>query len=463
MHVNSTLAQLKHVLGETHFPASFGVYFKNTLVALCHALEDHILQADGQPLVITTFQQGKWYLQEAERYGQIASRAQQVVIMAQADGGFREHPTGGQANVNLVDLSPDDSLVQEWNLIILAPAYAAMVLCQELSMADYGLDGYPERDSERKFYGLWTFEKQQVYQAALILANRVERYDPVLCQQLHERIGILEADGAGLSADLSAVVSRIVTYLQTSQQQLVTVSRQTRSLRELEDEEHRLSRNLTANKLQAFLRMAQRLDGLDLDNPNSSLQVSALCETLGQLLELPTLSLRRLRLAGLLYRIGLAQAPLALLTCVESEWSEADRDLFLSHPQIGADLLTAMPELEAVAAIIASQHEHWDGTGHPQGLRGEAIPREACILAVVAHFQSLIRPRGSRAALSIPEALVACQGLSGTRFDPQMLELLAQVVKLCEIGLVSLPTRPRHLPSGWLGSDWSRTAEAALP
>ncbi|MBD2102862.1 DICT sensory domain-containing protein [Leptolyngbya sp. FACHB-261] len=457
---NPTLAQLRHTLGDAHFPTSFGVYFKNTLVALCHAMEDHILQTEEQPLVITTFQQGKWYLQEAERYRQIANRSQQVVIMAQADSGFGEHPTGQLPNVALVNLAADDCLVNEWNLVILAPTYAAMVLCEELSAGDYGPDGYPERDSERKFYGLWTFEREQVRQAALLLVQQIERYNFPLAAQLHRCLYDLETQKSGPSVDLSSVVSRIVTYLQTSQQQLVAVSRQSRTLRELEDEENRLSRNLTANKLQAFLRMAQRLDGADSHNPNSSLQVSAFCETLGQLLDLPTLNLRRVRLAGLLYRIGLGQAPVALLTTAESEWSDSDRDFFLSHPEFGATLLEAMPELEAVAKIISHQHEHWDGSGRPQGLRGEAIPLESRILSLVAHFQSLIYPRGNRAPLASADALAACQALSGTYFEPRLLESLGHVLKLCEIGLITLPTRPRHMPAGWLGSEWANTAES---
>ena len=44
-------------------PLNFGVYYKNTLVALCHALEDCILSCSEPPLVITAFQRGKWYLQ----------------------------------------------------------------------------------------------------------------------------------------------------------------------------------------------------------------------------------------------------------------------------------------------------------------------------------------------------------------------------------------------------------------
>src|SRR5207253_10396605 len=63
-------------------PIRFGVYYKNTLVSLCHALEDHILTNDGEPLVIAAFQQGKWYLQEAQRYADIAQHSHKIAIMA---------------------------------------------------------------------------------------------------------------------------------------------------------------------------------------------------------------------------------------------------------------------------------------------------------------------------------------------------------------------------------------------
>jgi DICT domain-containing protein len=126
-------------------PLNFGVYYKNTLVALCHALEDFILQSDSAPLMVTAFQRGKWYLQEAERYGELADKSSQVAIMAAPDAGFAEHPTSQRANVALVNLDVTDPVAQEWHLMILSETYTAMVLCQELSTTDYGVKGPPEK------------------------------------------------------------------------------------------------------------------------------------------------------------------------------------------------------------------------------------------------------------------------------------------------------------------------------
>jgi DICT domain-containing protein len=133
MNPESTLNQLKTTLPNGQLPSSFGVYYKNTLVALCHALEDHILQTSSpepnqQPLVLVTFQEGKWYLQEAERYFDIGQCCRHVAIAALPDSGFINHPTGKLDNVSLINLDPSDDLVWEWNLIILAPGYTAMLL-----------------------------------------------------------------------------------------------------------------------------------------------------------------------------------------------------------------------------------------------------------------------------------------------------------------------------------------------
>lgn len=451
----SILQQLKDTLSEGQLPASYGVYFKNTLVALCHALEDHILQScsgspDSAPLVLVTFQQGKWYLQEAERYADIARCSRHIVIAAVADSGFASHPTSQLDNVSLVELAENDSLADEWDLLILAPNYAAMVLCHELSPNEYLLDSQPQGDIERKFYGLWTFDRPLVEQAAAILSQRLRPYNPQLAERLQAQQAEIAANPSPTPADLTGVVSRIVGYLQTSQQQLVTVTRQARELAELEGQALRLNRNLAANKLQAFLRMAQRVDERDADNPLASLQVAALAETLGQILDLPTLQLRRLRLAGLLYRIGLAEAPREVFSQLASELDERGWSFWRDRAVLGAKLLATMPELAAVRSIVLHHLEYWDGSGQPDGLQGEAIPLECRILGLVAYFQEQTQSRGSRPALSLTGALEKCQKYSGTRFDPALVESLSTVVRLAEIGLMQLPQRPSQVPTVWL-------------
>jgi DICT domain-containing protein len=456
MDSESTLNQLKAALPTGQLPSSYRVYFKNTLIALCHALEDHILQTSGQtpeaekPLVLVTFQEGKWYLQEADRYYDIAQCSQAVVIAACPGSGFQTHKTGQLPNVSLIELERRDRLAQEWNLIIVAPGYTSMVLCHELSPEEYQADSQPETDVERKFYGLWTFDRALVEKTAAILIERMRPYDAGLADRLSHLQTQVCSTPSTVPVDLTGVVSRIVPYMQDSQEHLITANRQTRELWELEGQALRINRNLTANKLQAFLRMAQRVDERDPYNPVASLQVAALSETLGQILDLPTLRLRRLRLAGLLFRIGLAEAPIEVFQQPASQLREADLVTWNNRATLGSQLLSAMAELEPIREIIQHQLEYWDGSGRPAGLRGEAIPLESRILGLVAYFQELTQPRGDRPALSLTDALEKCNQYSGMRFDPDLVEHLNTVVRLAEIGMMQLPHRPSQLPKVWL-------------
>jgi HD-GYP domain-containing protein (c-di-GMP phosphodiesterase class II) len=101
---------------------------------------------------------------------------------------------------------------------------------------------------------------------------------------------------------------------------------------------------------------------------------------------------------------------------------DAERELIRAHAQIGHDLLRQVPLLDAVANIVRHHHERYDGTGYPDGLRGEAIPLAARIVAVVDAYFAMLAPRSYRVELS-PE--MACDQLrqgSGTQFDPRVVD-----------------------------------------
>ncbi|HSM82752.1 MAG TPA: DICT sensory domain-containing protein [Nodosilinea sp.] len=418
-------------------PLNYGVYYKNTLVALCHALEDCILTSGSAPLVITAFQRGKWYLEEADRYSAIADKAQQIVIMAAAEAGFHDHPTSQRPNVALVDLDNDDPVAEEWHLMILSPDYTAMVLCQELSLEDYGKAGIPEHDLERKFYGFWTFDSALVAETLELAIAHVGRYNPSLQAELAAQLVTLKRQNPALGSDAPAAVSHTVTqvvhYLQNSRNDL----KGNLAFSLVED----LDQNLLSNELQAFLRMAQLVDFSDPVNPLAASEVVSLLEMMGQLLDLPAWQLQRLRLAGMLHRI--APAPdLANLT--------DDGPSCPLIPEVQA--LRLMPRMRAVAAIIAHQGECWDGSGYPAGLVGDAVPLESRMLSLVAEFQRRVAearhgsPTDNNLS-ALGEVLATCQSEAGQRWDPKLVEILGLMVMGLQQGM-SLPTIPTRITLG---------------
>lgn len=436
-------------------PLNFGVYYKNTLVALCHALEDAILAADYQPLMLTAFQRGKWYLQEADRYGEIAQRSQQVVILAAPDAGFTEHPTSQRSNVAIVSLQDADPVAQEWHLVIVSPNYTAMVLCQELSEADYQAIGQPKHDLERKFYGLWTFEPTLVQETAELLVDHLGPYDPALQQQVRQQLQHIKAqiqeDDAlcGVPAEhLSDIVSRVVSYLQTTHDGPTQAA--------VDKYSAALDDNLTSNELQAFLRVAQLIDQTDLSNPLAAAEVATLAEAIGQLLDLPSWQLHRLRLAGLLHRLAFLQPNEMVLAPSTSVQQYAESpDMPPSCPLVpGIQVLRRMPRVRAVATILTHQTECWNGRGYPSQLAGDDIPIESRILGLAAEFQRHLAQQRSVQDLATEDGLsaafAACQNEVGDRWDPKLIEALELLVRGLQQGLTLPVTLPKIAAGLWL-------------
>ncbi|MFB8790327.1 MAG: DICT sensory domain-containing protein [Potamolinea sp.] len=438
----SILQQLETAHRGGKRPLNFGVYYKNTLVALCHALEDFILESDSSPLMITAFQRGKWYLEEAERYGDLAQKSSQVVIMASPDAGFGEHPTSQRENVALVSLEPSDPVAQEWHLMILSETYTAMVLCQELSATDYGANGIPENDLERKFYGFWTFEPELVRETVELAIAHSANYNRDLAKALTAQVEkITNAFGNKQRDDIGIVVSRVVDYLHHSQEDISHLNNS--QLIGAPIHEQDLGENLVSSEMQAFLRMAQMIDQADVTNPLAAPEVAALSEAMGQLLDLPAWQLKRLRLAGLLH--GLVPA----LGSAVNMTKDADPSCPLMP---GVQALRAMPQLRAIAQIITHQTEKWNGTGFPAELAYDAIPLESRILRLTTDFQRRVRELGmlQEREEALSQALAEFQAQAGEVFDPKLVEALALLVMGMQQGMSLHFNQPKIAAGMWL-------------
>lgn len=106
------------------------------------------------------------------------------------------------------------------------------------------------------------------------------------------------------------------------------------------------------------------------------------------------------------------------------------------HPQIGVDILGGQTcvLLNMARSIAISHHEKWDGSGYPNGLKGEEIPLHGRIAAIADVFDALTAPRPYKDAWSVEEAIKLMKKESGKHFDPQLIELfigcLPNIIKI---------------------------------
>jgi DICT domain-containing protein/signal transduction histidine kinase len=218
---NSLLQNLLQASPQLHAQ----IYFKASLTALSHAIEDLVLVGTDAPLVIANFQQERYYRQEAHRYQRIAQRTNQVYVLAAPDSAF----SSVGVPYETIALNQDDGLAQEWHLIVIGEQYSACLVCREHASP---IDA-ASLDQSRQFKGIWTFDRQVSGQAAQLLIAQILDYRPDLASKILQaqqtygldEVLIQNAPHPSVDIDTRLFADRLMTYLQSSQYKLLKAYR----------------------------------------------------------------------------------------------------------------------------------------------------------------------------------------------------------------------------------------------
>lgn len=135
-----------------------------------------------------------------------------------------------------------------------------------------------------------------------------------------------------------------------------------------------------------------------------------------------------IRRAALLHDLGMIAVSDAVLRQPRS-LTPAEFSQIKAHTVLGAELTRALPDGEAVSAIIRGHHERWHGGGYPDGLAGLEIPLGARVIAVADAFDTLTTDRPYRAALTVEGAMDVLWLGAGAQWDPDVVEKLASLVQ----------------------------------
>ncbi len=107
----------------------------------------------------------------------------------------------------------------------------------------------------------------------------------------------------------------------------------------------------------------------------------------------------------------------------KEEWA-----IMKQHPEKGYRIASTSPDLAGVADLILKHHENWDGSGYPLGLKGEDIPIECRILAIVDAYDTMVHERPYRQAVIKGKAIAELRKCAGNQFDPHLVEVFATVL-----------------------------------
>jgi diguanylate cyclase (GGDEF)-like protein len=156
--------------------------------------------------------------------------------------------------------------------------------------------------------------------------------------------------------------------------------------------------------------------------------VGSLAVETGRMLGLRKQELEELARAAQLHDLGKLAVPDEILQkpgpLDDREWA-----FIRQHTLVGERILRATPALRGVATVVRSSHEHWDGSGYPDGLAGEDIPLASRIVMACDAYHAMVTDRPYRQACSPEDALAELMRLAGTQFDPTVVRVLAAHVR----------------------------------
>ena len=180
---------------------------------------------------------------------------------------------------------------------------------------------------------------------------------------------------------------------------------------------------MNAVHLRTIETLALAIDAKDHTTHDHLQRVQFYAEEIGKDLKLSELELEALRAAAVLHDIGKLAVPEHIIS-KPGKLTRAEFEKMKIHPVVGAEILERVEFPYPVVPIVRTHHEKWDGSGYPDGLKGEEIPIGARILAVVDCLDALASDRQYRKALPLDEAMAKVASEAGTSFDPQVVRAL---------------------------------------
>lgn len=216
------------------------------------------------------------------------------------------------------------------------------------------------------------------------------------------------------------------------QEQIISLQKQNTFLaKRIEESTRNLTRlyeDLRSTYMRTIKALAQTIDARDHYTHSHSENVARYAVAIAEEMRLPAKDIEMIREACELHDLGKIAVEDSILTkpssLNEQEWEQIKR-----HPTIGAQILEPLTFLGSVIDLVKQHHEHYDGSGYAQGLRGEDILPGARIIHLADAYESMRSERSyRRIPFSKEEAILEIKNNSGTQFDPKVVEAFLKAV-----------------------------------
>jgi putative nucleotidyltransferase with HDIG domain len=281
------------------------------------------------------------------------------------------------------------------------------------------LGATPSLAEAHKFYGILYRETGKSHLADIHFAEAIE-----LAQRCEDRL--LEGEAESERALLFLGLGRNADALQgLNRSHRILSGLQAR--REIADLDQRLDQ-LEATFVLAMKAWAETIESKDLYTAGHCERVADLGCMLAEAVGVTGRELAWFRMGAILHDVGKISVPAEILN-KPGRLSPEERQIMQGHAVVGDEIVAKLEFPWNIRPLVRSHHEHWVGTGYPDGLAGEEIPLHARILCVADVFDALTSARAYKPALPLEEALAIMEEDCGRMFEPRLFTLFASLVR----------------------------------
>ena len=186
-------------------------------------------------------------------------------------------------------------------------------------------------------------------------------------------------------------------------------------------------KNMRRMVMQSSSALAAAIDAKDRYTHGHSRRVAEYSEMIAEIYGKTDSECRDIYLAGLLHDVGKIGIPDGIIN-KNGRLTEEEFAVIKTHPAIGAEILKKINIAPFISIGAHYHHEHYDGTGYPEGLKGEDIPEIARIIAVADAYDAMTSKRSYRDALPQEVVRSEIEKGRGTQFDPEFAEIMLKLM-----------------------------------
>jgi putative nucleotidyltransferase with HDIG domain len=177
-----------------------------------------------------------------------------------------------------------------------------------------------------------------------------------------------------------------------------------------------------------MIALTKSIDAKSKWTAGHSERVAKFVENIAIEMQLDEEKIRTLTISAVLHDIGKIAVPEQILD-KPAKLTLNEFDIIKTHPVVGAKIISDIPAYENILPGVLYHHEHWDGSGYPEGIKGQQIPLNSRIITVADVFDAITDDRPYRKGMNYNEAILFMKDQKGKLFDAEIVDIFIELSK----------------------------------